>query len=40
MNACSYCHAEPFAALKGKLREASGIRKELEILRYTPFRSE
>ena len=37
MNACSYCHAEPFAALKGKLHEASGIGKGLEILRYTTF---
>jgi hypothetical protein len=32
MNACFYCHAEQ--------SEASGIWKELEILRYTPFRSD
>ncbi len=32
MNACSYCRAEQ--------SEASGIRKGLEILRYTTFRSE
>ena len=32
MKVCSYRHAEQ--------SEASGIRKGLEILRYTPFRSE
>jgi len=33
------CHAEPFAALEGKLREASGYRK-FEILHFAALRSE